>query len=257
MDEALTVRFDRSHPAFAGHFPGNPLVPGALLLDEAARAVKQRFSVQIRRVARAKFPDMLRPDVACAVSVADASGAMRLICADHERTYLSAIVAEQLDDQPDSRIPRPPPGGSPKVDCGEIAALLPHGGDMVLIDGVDTWDDNEIVCSSNSHTNARNPLRHAHGLSTFAAIEYAAQAMALHGALTADKSPQSGLLVSVRDFVPLADRLDDVDTRLWIRATTVRRDRRGGIYTFEIGAAGSVLASGQVGAILTPNAGRT
>ena len=67
----------------------------------------------------------------------------------------------------------------------------------------------------------------------------------------ADKSPQSGLLVSVRDFVPFADRLDDLGASLCVHAVEVRRDRRGGIYSFEMSAGGRRVATGQVGAILT------
>jgi 3-hydroxyacyl-[acyl-carrier-protein] dehydratase len=31
--------FDREHPTAAGHFPGNPIIPGAVLLDEALRTI--------------------------------------------------------------------------------------------------------------------------------------------------------------------------------------------------------------------------
>jgi predicted hotdog family 3-hydroxylacyl-ACP dehydratase len=136
----------------------------------------------------------------------------------------------------------------------DLEALLPHAGDMVLIDSVDAWNEKIIVCSSASHRRPHNPLRNAGRLSTFAAIEYAAQAMALHGALMAERTVQSGLLVSVRDFVLCAERLDDTSGELCVRATTIRRDRRGGIYTFEVEVEGRVLAAGQVGAILTPAA---
>lgn len=33
------LRFPAAHPAFAGHFPGMPMVPGALLLAEALAAL--------------------------------------------------------------------------------------------------------------------------------------------------------------------------------------------------------------------------
>lgn len=36
----LPLRIDRDHPALAGHFPGAPVVPGALLLDEVLRAIE-------------------------------------------------------------------------------------------------------------------------------------------------------------------------------------------------------------------------
>ena len=31
--------FDAAHPAASGHFPGNPIIPGAVLLDEVLRAI--------------------------------------------------------------------------------------------------------------------------------------------------------------------------------------------------------------------------
>lgn len=36
-ETTLVIAFD--HPAFAGHFPGAPIVPGAMLLDAAVHAI--------------------------------------------------------------------------------------------------------------------------------------------------------------------------------------------------------------------------
>lgn len=41
MRSETTVCFGDDHPAFAGHFPGRPIVPGVLLLDAAVHAAQQ------------------------------------------------------------------------------------------------------------------------------------------------------------------------------------------------------------------------
>ena len=41
QSESTTVCFAAGHPAFAGHFPGRPMVPGVLLLDAALHAAAQ------------------------------------------------------------------------------------------------------------------------------------------------------------------------------------------------------------------------
>lgn len=39
MRHSLEMRFSIDHPTAAGHFPGNPIIPGAVLLDEVLRAL--------------------------------------------------------------------------------------------------------------------------------------------------------------------------------------------------------------------------
>jgi len=50
------------HPALPGHFPGRPVVPGVLLLDEALRALAQATGRSVTRLQQVKFVAALMPD---------------------------------------------------------------------------------------------------------------------------------------------------------------------------------------------------
>ncbi len=64
-----------------------------------------------------------------------------------------------------------------------ICARLPHAGRMCLLERLEFWDGDSITCIATSHRDADNPLRRGGRLHAVAGVEYAAQAMALHGNL--------------------------------------------------------------------------
>lgn len=57
---AARLRFPAGHPVFAGHFPGLPLVPGALLLAAALEALGLGRTGTV--IASAKFLHPVPPD---------------------------------------------------------------------------------------------------------------------------------------------------------------------------------------------------
>jgi 3-hydroxymyristoyl/3-hydroxydecanoyl-(acyl carrier protein) dehydratase len=73
MSERVDLLVAADHPAFAGHFPGRPIVPGALLIDLAVRAVEQAMGRSVASVAQAKFLSPAVPGEALAL-VFDANG---------------------------------------------------------------------------------------------------------------------------------------------------------------------------------------
>lgn len=59
-----TIEFDigiaPSHPALPGHFPGNPVVPGVLLLDRLLAGLQAETGMRARRLDQARFHSALR-----------------------------------------------------------------------------------------------------------------------------------------------------------------------------------------------------
>jgi len=72
-----------AHPMFAGHFPGNPIVPGAYLLALVERKANDWLrargeQARVSGVSAVKFVRPLRPDEVCEISFAPpADGTMR------------------------------------------------------------------------------------------------------------------------------------------------------------------------------------
>ena len=57
------IMIPEDHPAFAGHFPAFPVLPGAVLLDEALQLIQRARGIDLAewQIASAKFLDIVRP----------------------------------------------------------------------------------------------------------------------------------------------------------------------------------------------------
>lgn len=63
MHRSRELRFGLDHPTAAGHFPGNPIIPGALLLDEVLLAIAEGEGRTVGAcvIRAAKFLHPVRP----------------------------------------------------------------------------------------------------------------------------------------------------------------------------------------------------
>ncbi len=84
-----SARISADHPALAGHFPGNPLVPGAVILQHVLRAgAAQCPGADILR--GAKFISPLRPEETFTIEFAAArAGRVPFTVRAQERTVAS------------------------------------------------------------------------------------------------------------------------------------------------------------------------
>jgi len=133
-----------------------------------------------------------------------------------------------------------------------IAAHIPHQGSMCLLENVLEWSAQRIVCDALSHTDPRNPLRAADRLGAATGVEYAAQAMAVHGALLAQSAaaPTQGYLTSVRGLRLHVDRLDDQAGPLRITAERLSGDARLILYQFQLHHGERCLIEGRASVVL-------
>lgn len=84
------------HPAFAGHFPGTPILPGAVLLDEALRIIEMNLAIDLIewRLTAAKFLESIRPGDRVSVEhTGAAAGTVRFSVRVADRSALSGSLS--------------------------------------------------------------------------------------------------------------------------------------------------------------------
>jgi 3-hydroxymyristoyl/3-hydroxydecanoyl-(acyl carrier protein) dehydratase len=67
-----TLCIDAKHPALPGHFPGQPLVPGVILLEQLALALRAWRGQRLAGVLEAKFMAPLLPDQVATLRLTEA-----------------------------------------------------------------------------------------------------------------------------------------------------------------------------------------
>ena len=88
--------FQHDHPASQGHFPGNPIIPGAVLLDETLRAIEAGPDAGLApfRIRSAKFLHPARPGDRMLIRFSRIPGGeIRFTCAVGETPVLTGQVS--------------------------------------------------------------------------------------------------------------------------------------------------------------------
>jgi len=134
----------------------------------------------------------------------------------------------------------------------DIDALLPHADTARMIERVLRWDAEQILVVTSRHRAPDNPLRRDGRLAAVHLVEFAAQAMAMHGGLrnaAEGRPPQPALLVSVRDVVISRDFIDDLPGEIEITVHALLINPASWQYSFLATHAGVTIATGRVAAI--------
>lgn len=140
-----------------------------------------------------------------------------------------------------------------KLSKPDWAHLIPHAGSMCLLDDVIDWDATHLHARSGSHQRADNPLCADDILHAVNLCEYAAQAMAVHGALRARAQgahARPGFLVALRDVGLAIERIDDLPGRLQVHVECLLATSNSLQYAFRVEHRGQKLASGRAAIML-------
>ena len=101
VDHALAV--PRDHPAFEGHFPGRPILPGVCLLGEAMAVLEAATGTDARgwRLESAKFTSPVAPGTALAIAHrGEETGRVRFEIRAGERMVASGVLARRTAGEP-------------------------------------------------------------------------------------------------------------------------------------------------------------
>lgn len=94
MFSVLEIAAD--HPAYAGHFPSFPVLPGAVLLDAVLAAMQQERGIDITawQIASAKFLAAVRPgDLLAVEHETPGLGTIRFTIRSHDRTVATGTLS--------------------------------------------------------------------------------------------------------------------------------------------------------------------
>jgi predicted hotdog family 3-hydroxylacyl-ACP dehydratase len=115
------------------------------------------------------------------------------------------------------------------------------------------WDATRLHARSATHRQLDNPLRADGMLHAVNLCEYAAQAMAVHGALRereVGRAVRPGFLVALRNVVLHVERVDDLPGRLQVYVECLIALPDSLQYAFRVEHRGVLLAAGRAAVML-------
>jgi predicted hotdog family 3-hydroxylacyl-ACP dehydratase len=128
----------------------------------------------------------------------------------------------------------------------QIERLVPHAGAMCLLNAVTSWDSSRIVCSSAGPV-TEHPLAREGRVPAIAACEYAAQAVAVHGALLDGvQEARDGMLAKLADVELRMPFFPSGAGEVTVRAELLGRLAAGCLYAFDVASTGRAIASGRL-----------
>ena len=184
------------HPALPGHFPGMPVVPAVVLIEQLARSLEEETGQRVCSVRQLRLLGLIEPGQRIDVEVREkGADSWRLTCqvagkpvAKGTFSCASAQGAEAIAAS-----------ASPS-DCQKAASAyqqLPHSGSMQLIDDFAMFEngaETEVTLAE------QHPLADSEGVPTWAMLEYAAQLMACRKVCVGGEAMRKAIIVLVRSL---------------------------------------------------------
>ena len=100
MEKQISLKIPVNHPAFAGHFPGTPIVPGVMLLDEVMHVIEidTALTETAWKISTVKFLSPLKPNEAVIIKHEQlANGSVKFEVLEGVRQIvIGSLIARQI-----------------------------------------------------------------------------------------------------------------------------------------------------------------
>ena len=245
---AFDFRISALHPAFAGHFPGRPVVPAALLIDQVSREIEQRTGEKFCGVKKVRFPAPIEPDQLINVDYREVdAGEYRFECRVAEKVVAKGLLstaAGRINFLLTATLER-----QPRIDAAVIYQKLPHRGSICLLEFIEQVDKEHIRCVAKPVAN--NPLARDGELPVWASLEYAAQAFACHGLINSATGESGGVIkeawvVGIKHLYCSRHSFPVTDELPTIAASLIANQPGAASYRFSLTCGLECVSSGQV-----------